>query len=66
MIRQAAVMGFSLFPLGLSILAAYVAWNAVGSVEGWRMVTTVLVWVGAFAVGTQVFWKVVGALAPRQ
>ncbi len=66
MIRQAAVMGLSLFPLGVSILAAYFAWNAIGAVEGWRMVATVLVWVAAFAVGTQVFWKAVGILAPKR
>ncbi len=66
LIRQAAVVGLSLFPLGVSILAAYVAWNIVGSVEAWRMVTTVLVWVAAFAAGTQLFWKAVGVLAPKQ
>ncbi len=66
MIRQAAVMGLSLFPLGVSIFAAYIAWNLVGSIEGWRMVTTVLVWVAAFAAGTRVFWKGVGVLAPKQ
>ena len=66
MIRQAAVVGFSLFPLGLSIVAAYTAWSLVGAVEGLRMVATVLVWIASFALGTQVFWKVVGRLAPRQ
>ncbi len=66
MIRQLAVAGLSLFPFGLSITAAFLAWQAFPSIEGWHMIVTVLVWIGTFAAGTQLFWKVVGLLASKQ
>jgi hypothetical protein len=47
-------------------MAAYLAWEAFPSIEGLHMAFTVLVWVAAFAVGTQAFWKAVGLLAPKQ
>ncbi|MDA4126964.1 MAG: hypothetical protein OK452_07155 [Thaumarchaeota archaeon] len=65
MIKQAAVAGLSLFPFGLSIVVAYLAWSAFPSIEGWHMVVTVLVWIGTFAIGTQLFWKVVELLASK-
>ena len=60
------MLGLSLFPLGVSILAAYLAWEAFPSIEGLHMVVTVLVWIAAFAAGTQAFWKAVGLLAQKQ
>jgi hypothetical protein len=66
LIKQAAVAGLSLLPFGLSISAAYLAWTIFPSVEAWHMVVTVLVWIGAFAAGTQLFWKVVELLAQKQ
>ncbi|MDA4126844.1 MAG: hypothetical protein OK452_06555 [Thaumarchaeota archaeon] len=66
MIRQAAVAGLSLFPFGLSIVLAYLAWEAFPSIEAWHMIVTVFVWIGTFAVGTQLFWKVVDVLASKQ
>ncbi len=66
MIRQAAVAGLSLFPFGFSIVAAYLAWESFPSIEAWHMIFTVFIWIGAFAVGTQLFWKVVGLLASKQ
>ncbi|HEV2225545.1 MAG TPA: hypothetical protein VGR56_01925 [Nitrososphaerales archaeon] len=66
MIRQAAVAGLSLLPFGLSISAAYIAWDAFPSIEGWHIVVTVFVWIGTFAVGTQIFWKGVERLASKR
>jgi hypothetical protein len=66
MIRQAAVIGMSLLPFFLSSGAAYLAWEFTVPLEAvWRMVFAVLVWIPAFAGGTQLFWKVVGLLAPK-
>ena len=65
MIRQLAVAGLSLLPFGLSIAAAYLAWEAFPSIEAWHMIVTVFVWIGTFAVGTQIFWKAVGVLASK-
>lgn len=66
MIRQFAVVWLSLFPFALSVGAAYLAWEVLPAIEGVHMVATVLVWIAAFAVGTQIFWKVVGVLAQKQ
>ena len=66
MIRQAAVVCLALLPLAVSIPAAYIAWLALPSVEAVHMIVTGLVWVFSFAVGTQLFWKVVGLLAPKR
>jgi hypothetical protein len=66
LIKQAAVAGLSLLPFMLSISAAYFAWYVFPSIEAWHMIVTVLVWIGAFALGTQLFWKVVELLAPKQ
>jgi hypothetical protein len=66
LIRQVAVAGLSLFPLGVSIGAAYFAWLVFPSIEGWHIIVTGLVWIAAFAAGTQLFWKVVEVLAPKQ
>ena len=63
MIRQAAVVGLALIPLVISIPAAYAAWLAFPSVEAWHMIITGLVWVAAFAAGTQIFWKGVERLS---
>jgi hypothetical protein len=66
MIRQAAVIGLSLLPFALSSGAAFLAWEAAAGLETvWRMIFIVLVWIPAFAGGTQLFWRVVGLLAPR-
>jgi len=60
------VLLLSLLPLSISIAAAYVAWLVVPWVEAFHMIITVLVWVAAFAVGTQLFWKGVELLAAKQ
>jgi hypothetical protein len=60
------VAGLSLLPFGLSVSAAYLAWYVFPSIEAWHMIVTVLVWIGAFTAGTQLFWKVVGRLASWQ
>lgn|GEM_PF-530397 len=66
MIRQAAVIGLSLLPFALSSGAAYLAWDFASVLETvWRMIFVVLVWIPAFAGGTQLFWRVVGLLAPK-
>ena len=66
MIRQAAVIGLSLLPFVLASGAAFLAWEAATAVEAvWRMIFMVLVWIPAFAGGTQLFWKVVGLLSPK-
>ena len=66
MIKQAAVIGLSLLPLVLSSGAAFLAWEAAAALEAvWRMIFIVLVWIPAFAGGTQLFWRVVGLLAPK-
>ena len=62
MIRQLAVALLSLVPFVFSVSAAYVAWAVFPSLELWHMVVTTLVWVGAFAAGTQIFWKATGLL----
>jgi hypothetical protein len=65
MIRLAAVVMLTLVPFGLSILAAYAAWESITHIWIlWRMVAMTLVWIGAFAAGAQIFWKVVERLAP--
>ena len=66
MIRQAAVIGLSVIPFVLSSALAFVAWELVNGVEAWRMITTALVWIVAFAAGTQLFWRGVERLTPRQ
>ena len=66
MIRQAAVIGLSLLPFVLASGCAFLAWEAAAAVEAaWRMIFIVLVWIPAFAGGTQLFWKVVGLLSPK-
>ena len=67
MIRQAAVVLLSSVPFVVSILLAYVSWETfVGIATVWRMVILTLVWIGAFAIGTQLFWKATGLLAQKQ
>ncbi len=67
MIRQAAVVLLSLVPFAVSILAAEVAWeNITGIATVWRMIAMTLVWIGAFAASTQLFWKVTDLLALKQ
>ncbi|MGD0146604.1 MAG: hypothetical protein ABSB53_07130 [Nitrososphaerales archaeon] len=64
--RQAVVIGLSLIPFVLSSGAAFLAWEAATALETvWRMIIIVLVWIPAFAGGTQLFWRVVGLLAPK-
>lgn len=64
--RQAAVIGLSLLPFVLSSGAAYLAWDVAAALATvWRMIFTVLVWIPAFAGGTQLFWRVIGLLAPK-
>ena len=66
MIRQAAVIGLSLLPFILSSGAAFLVWEFATTLETvWRMIFVALVWIPAFAGGTQLFWKVVGLLAPK-
>jgi len=64
--KQAAVAGLALLPLVMSIPASYVAWLVFPSIEAWHIIFTGLVWVFAFAVGTQLFWKGVELLAQKQ
>ena len=67
MIRQAALVLLSLMPFGVSVLFAYASWSAVTGVAAlWRMIVMTLVWIAAFAAGTELFWKVTDLLAPRQ
>ena len=64
MIRQAAVAVLSLMPFGVSILFAHAAWDMVtGIATVWRMIVMTLVWIAAFAAGTQLFWRLTGVLA---
>lgn len=65
--KVAAVVLLSLMPFGASISFAFVAWQlAAGVATVFRLVAMTLVWIAAFAAGTQVFWKVTGLLAPKQ
>ena len=65
--KEAAVVLLSLVPFAVSIPLGYAAWETVAGVATvWRMVVMTLVWIAAFAAGTQFFWKVTGLLAPRQ
>jgi len=64
--RQAAVIGLSLVPFAVSSVAAFLAWEVATVFETvWRMIFVVLVWIPAFAGGTQLFWRMVGRLALR-
>jgi len=64
MIRVAAVVMLTLVPFTLSILAAYAAWETIRGISTvWRMIAMTFVWIGAFAAGAQLFWKVVDRLA---
>jgi hypothetical protein len=64
--KQAAVIVLSLLPFLVSTVAAYLAWEvAAAMVTVWRMIFVVLVWIPAFAGGAQLFWRVVGLLAPK-
>ena len=66
MIRQAAVAGLTLMPFGVSVLAAYISWEAItGIMTVWRMIIMTFVWIGAFAGATRLFWKVVESLASK-
>jgi len=54
-------------PFAVSIFAAEGAWVIMAAVVTvWRMIVMTLVWIGAFAVGTQLFWKMTGILAQKQ
>jgi len=54
-------------PFGVSILFAYGAWITIEGVAAvYRMLVMTLVWIAAFAAGTQLFWKVADLLSPRQ
>ena len=67
LIKQAALVALSLMPFGVSIFYAYAAWTMVtGIATVWRMVAMTLVWIAAFAVGTQLFWKVTDLLSPTK
>lgn len=64
--RLVAVVALTLMPFAASIVAAYVAWQAItGIATVWRMIGMTLVWIAAFAAGTQLFWKVVERLTPK-
>jgi len=64
--RQAAVALLSLLPFAVSSVFAFGAWEATEALATvWQLIVMVLVWVGVFAACTQVFWKVVGALATQ-
>ena len=46
---------------------AYGAWDLFEEMATvWRMVIMTLVWVGAFAAGTQLFWKATDLLAQQR
>jgi hypothetical protein len=66
LIKQALVVVLSLLPFGLSIMAAYITWRIFPFIEGWHMVVTASVWIAVFAGGTQLFWRIVEQLAPKQ
>lgn len=64
--KQLAVIGLSIVPFVVSSVAAFLAWEVATVLETvWRMIFVVLVWIPAFAGGTQLFWRVVGLLAPK-
>ena len=53
-------------PFAASILAAYASWELITGVAVlWKMMFITLVWIVTFAGGTQLFWKVVEALAQK-
>jgi hypothetical protein len=56
----------SIIPFVLSISSAYLAWAVFPQIDLWHMVVTTLVWVGTFAAGTKIFWKVTEALAVKR
>ena len=66
MIKQAAVIGLSLIPFALSTVLAFLTWEALNGIEAWRLVSTGLAWVVAFALGTRIFWRGVERLAPSR
>jgi hypothetical protein len=66
LIKQAAVIGLSIVPFAVSSVLAFLAWEAVNGMEGWRMIATAVTWIIGFALGTQLFWKGVERLAPNR
>jgi len=66
MMRQVAVLGLSLVPFALSTAIAFIMWELLEPFAAlWRLIAIVLVWIAAFAAGTQVFWRVVGLFSPE-
>jgi hypothetical protein len=64
LIRQAAVVALSVVPFVASSVLAFFTWELVEPLATlWRMIVIFFVWIGAFAVSTQFFWKVTGLLA---
>jgi hypothetical protein len=64
--KVAAVIVLTLLPFVVSSVAAYLAWEVAAALETvWRMIFVVLIWIPAFAGGAQLFWRVVGLLAPK-
>jgi hypothetical protein len=67
LIKQAAVVMLSIVPFAVSVLFAYATWEAIAWIGTvWRMIAMTAVWIAAFALGTQLFWKVTGLLVPKQ
>jgi hypothetical protein len=65
-VKHAFLVIFSLFPFGISVIAALAGWEISGGFDPLpRLAFAVFSWVIAFAAGTQAFWKVVERLAPR-
>jgi ABC-type uncharacterized transport system permease subunit len=58
------VAGLSFLPFGASSVAAFGVWELLESLPTlWKMVIIFFVWIGVFAIFTQLFWKVVDLLA---
>lgn len=55
-----------MLPFVLSVATAYLAWAVFPAIEFWHIVVTALVWVLAFAAGTELFWKVTGLLVLKR
>jgi hypothetical protein len=56
-----------MIPFAFSAMAAYLVWNTVeGIALLWKMILIAIVWIMAFAAGTQFFWKAVELLAKKR
>jgi len=64
--KHVLLVVLSLFPFGISATAAFAAWELSEGLDPIpRLVFAVIMWVVAFAAGTQVLWRIAEALAPQ-